>query len=128
LAEPLRSFLGSLQNTHIRAAATDVAGQSPSDLPIVGLRVATEQCYQAHDETWRAESALERRVFDESLLNWMEVVPIGQTFDGGNRSPSRRLHWRNARVFRLSIEQDRAGAAISIAAPILGSRQSQVMA
>ena len=97
-------------------------------MPIVWLRVAREQSYRAHDETWRAESALERRVFDESLLDWMEIAPLGQTFDGGDRSPGRRIHRSDTRVLRLAVEQDRAGSAISVAAPIFGPCQAQVMA
>ena len=67
-------------------------------------------------------------MFNESLLHWMEVIPIRQAFYGGNRSPGRRRHRRNARVLRLAIEQDRAGSAISIAAAIFGPSQTQVIA
>jgi len=128
LSKPLRSCLCSLEDAHVRAAAADVAGQSTSDLSIVGPRVAAEQRYQAHDETWCAESALERRVFDESILNWMEIVSIRQTFDSGDRLTGRRIHWSDARVRSPAVEQDRAGSAIPLTASIFASCQAQVMA
>lgn len=61
----------------------------------------------------------------ECPLEWMVAA---ESFDRRHFGPLGMREGHEAGAHGLSIEQDRAGAALSLAAPLLGSGQSAVKA
>lgn len=67
-------------------------------------------------------SALHRAFVDESLLHPVELAIRRQTLDCDDVPAGRRPHRCEARGNGLAVEQHLAGAALELAAAVLGNR------
>ena len=105
-----------------------------SSAPIVrdGARPAgrhlAEHAHRRAELARRAVAALERVVLDERLLQRVQIVPVGQTFDGDDLGPLERDGQRQARVGAAAVDQHRAGTALAVRAAVLGAGQVEVLA
>ena len=63
-------------NFVIAGAAAEITGETITDLFHGRIGVAIKQCLGCNQETWRADAALQRSVFDELLLQRMKFVSI----------------------------------------------------
>jgi hypothetical protein len=57
----------------------------------------------------------------ESLLDRVEPAVLGKPFDGQHLFSLDSFYWREAGPGCLSVDQNRAGTAVPLAAAILGS-------
>ena len=83
---------------------------------------------RAHQLARRAEAALRPVVRDESALQRLEPVLLGDAFDRLNRASVRPCRELAAGVHGLPVHQDRARAALAAVASDLGAGQSEVIA
>ena len=80
------------------------------------------------DHAGRTVAALHRAHFEESFLQRMQLAVHFQAFDGGDLSAGGGTYFHAAGMGGQSIYQDRAGAALTFAATVLGSGQIEVIA
>src|SRR4029077_20131066 len=76
----------------------------------------------------RAEAALECVLLVEGLLHRVERVPVGEALDRGHLVPVDLDGEQRARLDRLAVEQDGAGAAGRRVAPDVGAGQAKLLA
>jgi hypothetical protein len=76
----------------------------------------------------RAIAALESIVRDKRLLERVKLPIVGQPFDGNNLSALVRDSQRQTTVDTPTIQQNGAGAALSMIAALLGASESQPLA
>ena len=80
-----------LHNRGIPGAAADVAGDRLPDLIFRGVRRFLQEGIGAHEKSWRAEPALQGMLLMKRLLQRVEGIPRGQTFDR-HQGRAVRLH------------------------------------
>ncbi len=83
----------------------------------------TDQRNGRHYLPWRAIAALERVVIDEGLLNRMELSVRGEAFNRRDLRAIRRGGEDKATIHASTIQMDRAGAAFTEVAALLGPCQ-----
>jgi hypothetical protein len=66
---------------------------------------------------------LHRIALDEGFLYRMQTVPVGDTFNGRNLLPGHAGGWSDARAAWNTIDQNRAGSALPLAAAVLGASE-----
>ena len=77
---------------------------------------------------WRAVAALEGGVADEGLLDRVRPAGSGEAFDSED-FPARDVpDGRRAGAHGFVVHEDRAGAAVPLAAAVLGAAEAQVVA
>ena len=81
-----------------------------------------------HDLPGRAIAALEGVALDEGGLQGVELLALGQAFDGRDLAPFDEGGEREARFHALAVHQHRAGAALAEATAFLRAREMQVLA
>jgi hypothetical protein len=70
---------------------------------------------------------LSATVFDESLLHRVQLLSVGQTFNGDNLLPLNFRCEKQTGTHGCPIQQDRARTASSILAPALRSGKLQII-
>jgi len=129
---------------HVRTAATDVAAHALADFFIRQLRRTAshvcgdragragvefrEQGRRRTDLPRRTVTALERILFDECALHWVQRAVARESFDRRDRFAFVHHGEREARVDAASIGEHRAGAALSAIAAFLRAREAGVFA
>src|SRR4029453_6081623 len=94
----------------VAGAATDVAGDRFFNIFRCGFGSAVEQGFHRYDISRRAVPTLHRARVDEGLLHGMQLVAVGQTFDGYDfRAVGIGSHG-DAGIDRLALLKDPAGA------------------
>src|SRR5881628_3611187 len=86
-------------------------------------RVLAEECHGGDDLARRAIAALGRRITDERLLDWMELVAFRDALDAGDRTAVGLEREIVAGANRGAVYQDFAGAAHFRFAATLGAGQ-----
>ncbi len=81
-----------------------------------------------HDHARRAVGALHGGFVEESLLQGMQVVANGETFDSGDLVVSDQADLRAARTLGDSIDKHGASAALAFAAAVLGAGEVELVA
>ena len=81
-----------------------------------------------HDLPGRAIAALEGVALDEGGLQRMELLALGQAFDGRDLTTFDKSGERKARLHALAVHQHGAGAALAKATALLRAREMQVLA
>src|SRR5215475_13690076 len=109
------------------AAAADVALQGLCNVGRRGIEILLQKRQAAHDHAGGAVGALEGFGIEKSLLDGMKAARLFEALDGGNRLAGGRRYGKNAGSARRAIEQDRAGAALALAAAVFGAGQAQVV-
>jgi hypothetical protein len=112
----------------ISGAAAEVALEAESDLVLGGIGDLVEQRHRGHDHAGGAVPALEAVVLLECLLHRVHRVPIGEALDGGDRQAIGLDREHRARLHRLTVDVDRAGAARRGVAADVGAREAEVLA
>ena len=112
----------------VTGAAADVAGDRFLD--ILGRRFsgAVEQYFDRHDVARRAVAALYRAGVDKGLLNRMQLIAVRKPLDGRDLGAVGVGGHGHARVDRLAIVNDRAGAALAGVAAELAALHLQGVA
>src|SRR5439155_15063856 len=107
-------------NLVVPRAAAQVPRQPVARLLFARARLRVEQRLGGHDETRRADPALQRRVFEKLLLHRMQPLALGNALDGRDALPLRFRREHEARGHQPSVEDHRAGAAVARRASFLG--------
>src|ERR1017187_1524592 len=80
--------LGSIEHrVHdlvVTRAAAQIARQRVAHLGLARIRIAIEERLGRDQKSWRADSALEARIFEELLLQRMQRRAVRQALDGGD--------------------------------------------
>ena len=98
------------------------------DLGLAGIGLAPQERHRLHDHARRAVAALQGVGLREGLLHRMEAAVLLQAFDGGDGLAADGTHARLARATGDAVQQDRAGAALPLAAAVLGPGEVQLVA
>src|SRR4029077_2544261 len=93
------------------SATAQIAFEAVTDLFFGGLRVTLQQLIRGHDHARRAEAALQAMLVPEGFLHRVQLAIRGQPFDSGDVLTVRLDGEHGARLHRLAIERDGAGAA-----------------
>src|SRR4029077_19756202 len=80
------------------------------------------------DHSWRAKPALQPMLFFETLLQWMKLPIVGDTFNGPNLSTFRLNGEHRTRLHRSAIQDHCTGPTIGGVATDMSSGQSQNIA
>lgn len=116
------------EDTRIGTASADVPRNGSFDVFEGGISVFVQKGRHRHDETGRAETTHQGVVFDEGLLNRVEVVAVSESFDGGDFL-SLGVHGEDrAGVDGFSVEVDGASAAGGSEADRFRSGQTETIA
>src|SRR5262249_6958909 len=100
----------------------------PAHIVRIRLGISYAQSLGTHQLTRRTESTLWPIVFDERLLQWIECSVLRQPLDclhGPAVGPHGQIA---ARVDRLAVQQDRAGAALPTITTDLRASHAEVVA
>ncbi len=81
-----------------------------------------------HQEARRAEAALQAVVVDEGLLQRMQLLAVGEPFDGADLPAVGLDREHQAGADRLAVEDDRAGAADAVLAADMRAGLAAVVA
>ena len=123
----LRWFLCGLtdrgDDARIGAAATEMPIHGLHDGGVARRRVGPEQRHGSHDHAGRTVTALHRVVIEERLLHAIELPVRAETLDGLDAMTGERGGARRARANRFAIDEDRARAALALAAAVLRAGQ-----
>ena len=81
-----------------------------------------------HDEAGRADAALERGVFEERLLNGVQLAALGHALDGVDLLALGFDAENEAGGYDSTVELDGAGAAVAVVATLFGAGQADHVA
>src|SRR4051812_12352295 len=76
-----RGVLYGPHNLVVAGAAAEVSGKSEADLFLGRIGVPGQQVLRRHQKSRRADAALQRRVFEEFLLQRMQSVAARHALD-----------------------------------------------
>ena len=127
LAEDLSGQTDGVDDLDIARAAAVIVADGKADLLVRGFRDLVQQALGAQHHTGNAEAALHGAGFPEGE-GIRRLFKIGQALDRQNMLPVQALGVRNAGAAGLSLDQNGAGAAGALAAPVLDGRQTQLVA
>src|SRR5262245_12114963 len=142
LTVPLGHFADGCDDVGIGGAPADVAAHPFGDFGIgqgrrgrdIRRRVARPACLVFGEErdgranlAGRAVPALESIMAHESGLHGMQRALLCQTFDGGDLVAVMHHRECQAAIDALSIDDDRAGAALSLVAALLRTGQREML-
>jgi hypothetical protein len=114
--------LNRLHDLHITRAAADISMEPAADLLFGGVGIFIQEGFGRQDHPRGAETALHGKMIDESLLQGVQVPFFSQPFDGQNLFPLGLSRQQEAAFDCPAVQENRAGAAISIVAAQFGSR------
>src|SRR5262249_1790688 len=93
-------------------AAAQVAGDRLADFLFAGVLVAREERARRHQHARGAEAALQSVLFGEALLHRVELAALLQALDGSDLRAVGLHREHGARLDRLAVELNSAGAAV----------------
>jgi hypothetical protein len=111
----------------VSRAATEMTREDLFHLFSRWMGIPFQKRLRRHQDSRSAKTALDRSVIDERLLQWMERFPTSEAFDRLDLSPFDLESQDQTGMNRRSIEQDRAGPALSDPAALLRSGQTQFL-
>src|SRR5262245_28246321 len=115
-----------LDDPLIGSAPAEIVGHRSLDLGLGGILALGEQGGGRHDLTALTVAALRDTDLDPRSLDRMRAV-AGQPFDGGDPLADGGGRRQLARLHRLSVDMDRAGAAARDAASVFGAGEPDVV-
>ena len=101
-----------LDDVVVAGAAAEVARERLADLLLGRRRVALQQVGRSHDHARRAVAALQPVVLPERLLERMQRALLAHSLDRLDLGAVRLDGEQRARLDRLTVEVDRARAAV----------------
>src|SRR5262245_49341268 len=104
-------MLDRLDDVHVARASTEIAGDTPADLVLAGLRVLLEEGVAGHEHARRAVAALEAVLGYEAFLEGMELAVLLEPLHRHDL-PAVGLHRKDrAGLHGPAVQADAAGAA-----------------
>ena len=112
----------------VARTAADRTGDRGADLLLAGIRVLVQEGARGHDHPRRAEPALERVALVEALLDGVKPAVDLEVLHRADLVALAHGGQHRARLDRLAVHLDHAGAAVGgVAAPV-GARQAEGLA
>src|SRR4051812_34383149 len=103
----------------VARATADLTGDRDTDLLVGRVRIGVEQRAGGEHHARRAEAALQAVLLHEALLHRIEHAALLHALDGAHLVPVGHRGEHGARLHRLAVEEDDAGAAVGrVAAPV----------
>jgi hypothetical protein len=90
--------------------------------------VLVQEGLGGNDEAGGADAALQCRPFQKALLQWVQSLRSGETFNGGDGSALSLGSQHQAGVHEPAVEDDIARTAVAVVAPFLAAGQAQLIA
>jgi len=117
-----------LDDVLIAGAAAQVGRKHVQELLVADIRPLLQDIGGEHQESGRAEAALQPMMVHERLLQRVQIVAVRQTLDRAD-FPTVRLHGEHqAGAHRLVVDDDCAGAANAVLAADMGAGLPAVIA
>src|SRR3569832_266860 len=123
----LQHICDGVGNVRVGTAAADVAAHLLTDLCARFRMTFRNETGRRAELARRAIAALEGITLDESGLQWMQFAIRSKTLDGRNLRAVLGDGEDEATIYPFSIDQHRAGAALSLVASFLGARKLQLL-
>ena len=129
----IRSLLtrshNGFKNLHVSRAAAKIACQTISDLSLTRTWNSLEQIHRGQHHTGRANAALSAAMFDECLLDCVQLaITWRNSFDCFDRGATNLGNGNETTVDDPSVDHHRAGAALAFAATLFRSSQAKLFA
>lgn len=102
-------------------AATQVSGHSFFDIIEGGRRIVIEECFARHHHPRRAIAALKGITLHKCLLERVELIAFGESFDGGDLCIVCIKREHHTRTNSLAVDLDCATSARSAITDHFGS-------
>jgi hypothetical protein len=96
----------------VAGAAAEVALERHAHLVLAGVGIALQQVRRGHDHPRRAVAALEAVVLPEALLDRVQRVGASEPLDRRDLTAIGLDREDRARLHRVAVEMDGAGAAV----------------
>jgi hypothetical protein len=103
-------------DTVVASAAAQVSLKCLDNGLFRRFRIFFEQGISLQDHSGSAVSALKRALFEEGLLERMELTIFFESFNGNDAFSCREAQWELAGKDRLAVDEDGAGPAKSFSA------------
>jgi hypothetical protein len=97
----------------MRAASAKIAGECLSDLFVAWISRLEEERSGLHDHAVDAITTLHRLFVDERLLHGMRLLGGAEPFQRDHIAAANRRQRSNAGPHRVTVDVDRAGAALA---------------
>src|SRR5262245_25103205 len=117
-----------LDDLVVSGAAAEVARQPVADLGLAGIGVSLEQGPGRHEESGRADAALQGGVLEELLLQGVQGLARRHALDGLDPPPAHLAAQHEARADQPPVQGDAAGPAVAGGAALLAAGQVQRVA
>ena len=106
----------------VAGAAAEVAGDAFADLGLRRLRVVVQEVDGGHDHAGRAVAALQAVFFPEPFLQRVQLVTLGEPFDGDDLGAICLDREDRTRFGAAAIDEHGAGATLArVAADVRAS-------
>ena len=102
----------------VAGTAAQISSQPVSDFMFRRIWVLIKECFRTHDETRGANTALERGVFKESILDRMQFVGFSKPFNGLDRFALSFYTQDEARIDESAVEDDAACPTVPVIASL----------
>ena len=117
-----------LDDVLVAGAAAEIGREHVEQLVVADVRIVLQRVRRQHQEARRAEAALQAVVVDEGLLQRMQLLAVGEPFDGADLPAVGLDREHQAGADRLAVEDDRAGAADAVLAADMRAGLAAVVA
>src|SRR5580692_12292377 len=122
-------FLDRRDDAGVAGAAAEVAAQDIANFGFRRMRIAGEEIGERHQNARRAETALQRVIVAERLLQGVErAVGCGERFHGAHLAAFGLHREREAGARGDAVDQHRAGAADAVLAADMGAGSAEPLA
>src|SRR4051812_40967507 len=127
LAHPLPGELYRVDDLRVAGAAAEVPGERVLDRRVLQRAAVLEVAHAGDDHPRRAEAALHAAQLHHRPLEGVEPagVSLAQRLHGGDLLAHRLLGVDEAGVHHPPVDDDRARAALALAAALLGAGEAQ---
>jgi len=121
----LSRVLICLHYIYVPRAATQVAGDRVTDFIVGRVVVRAQKGETRHQHSGRAIAALQTVFLKESILQWMQLAVLFESFHRRDRAPIRLNSERRTRLERPSVHYNRARATVTRVTADVRACQSQ---
>src|SRR2546425_8848395 len=111
MAHQTRCQTDRCENRTIACATAKVAVHILHNLGVGRFGIFIEQCLGRKDHAWRAKTALECELIEESLLDWMKPLAIADSLDCCDLPSAGFIRQVRACAYGRAVYERSAGAA-----------------
>src|SRR5438270_38087 len=117
-----------VEDFHVAGAAAEISGQALAYVRLSGFWRAFEEADGGEHHARRADAALRAAALDHRALHGVEALAVGDSLDRGDLRPLDLREGDEATVDKFAVHDDRARAALALAAALLRAGEFQLLA